>query len=154
MFQRPPGQWLAVAVASLVFGLGGVVYFWDRAAGTTLLLPVTFGHRVGEAMVFGALGGALPSFAHAFAFSLLTAVLLGHNRRARWLGCGGWWLVDVLFELGQHAALKERLATLLPGVIGNYLARGTFDLFDLLAMTLGVITAAGFHFRFFQEQTP
>jgi hypothetical protein len=147
--QKPWPLW---AVSVLVFGLGALVYVWDRGVGTTLLLPSAFGHRSGEGLLFGALGGSLPSFAHAFAFTLLTAALLGRNARARWLAGGGWWLVDTLFELGQHPALKDQLATFMPGVIGAYFMHGTFDYFDLLATTLGVLAAGWFHFSFIREQ--
>ncbi|TXC66490.1 hypothetical protein FSC37_13475 [Piscinibacter aquaticus] len=82
---------------------------------------------------------------HAFAFALLSALVLPPRRLLRALACAGWVLADLLFELGQHPALAAPLSrgleALLPAAVAAPLARyfqaGTFDVADLAAALLG-----------------
>lgn len=82
--------------------------------------------------VFGGLAGNLPSFAHAFAFALLTALALAPWPRLARLGCVVCVLIDTVFELAQWRPIGSALAPL-----GSYFASGTFDVFDLAAIAAG-----------------
>jgi hypothetical protein len=102
--------------------------------------------------VFGQIGGSLPAFSHAFAFSLLTAALMGRTRGAAAGACLGWLLVDSVFELGQHPAVSGKLARAMPpgleslpilGRAGDFFLAGTFDWKDLLSIALGALVAYG-----------
>ena len=134
-------RWVLLT-ASLALAIGGLVYLWDRAPGSTLLLPAYVGRAVGAPSVFGWLGGSLPSFTHSFAFALLSTLILGRSRRALVLGCGAWWAIDSLFEIGQQATVRTHLVPWLPAPLGDYFAHGTFDYLDLLPITLGAVAAA------------
>ena len=100
--------------------------------------------------MFGVVGHSLPTFAHVFAFCLLTAALLAVGTEAAITVCLGWFLVDVAFELGQHSALAPALSTLIPpwfahllilNQTDSYFLDGTFDPLDLLAIALGALAA-------------
>lgn len=132
---------MAAAAAALAVGL--LVYLGDRPAGTAWLLP-----QAGALRGHAGQGGAaswLPSAVHAFAFALLSALVLPPRRPLYTTACVGWVLVDVLFELGQHpsaaAPLSRWLQAHLPLDLAQPLARyflaGTFDRADLAAALLG-----------------
>ena len=82
---------------------------------------------------------------------------LPRSAAARWVSCLFWAAVNVVFELGQHPALRAAWAALLHGGGGadgplvrpllNYFLRGTFDLNDIGAALLGAL-AAGAVLRF------
>jgi hypothetical protein len=80
------------------------------------------------------------------AFSLLSAAVV---RGLRWqlLWCAVWPVVDVAFEWCQSPLLRGKLADLewtgrVPYLSG-YLARGTFDWWDIGSAALGGVCAAG-----------
>ncbi|MDH3672702.1 MAG: hypothetical protein OES46_16345 [Gammaproteobacteria bacterium] len=143
-----------VNVTSAVIGVavlatGALVYVVDRAPELSLVgSTVSFFHL--KLTAFGAIGQNLPSFAHVFAFSLLTIALLGGGRRAAIAVCSGWLFVNAAFELGQHPTIATKLAHLTPtwfeGIpilhrTNDFFLAGTFDAFDLVAMALGALTA-------------
>ena len=142
------------AVCVLALLVGFLVYALDRQSGSAALLPAFFGHAPGAPSVFGLLGGSLPSFVHALAFTLLTAVILGTTQRARFIAGVSWLSIGLLFELGQHAVIKEHLGHVLPSVLGDYFRLGTFDYHDLLATAAGVFVAFALHFILFKRNNP
>ncbi len=130
----PAWRWpaLLVAAAGAALALGVAVY----ATG-----------RVG----FGPLGGWLPTWAHTFAFSLLTAAVLPPRSAARYGGCAAWCAVNLAFEIGQHPQVSGPLAQALQAGFGNaapvrwlaaYFVHGSFDRADLLAALAGASMAA------------
>jgi len=142
------GPRLLLAAAAL--GVGFVVYLFDRLPGSTYFLPEQWSFFTGGSFTFGSVGGWLPGFVHVYAFGLLTAAVLGTTRRAALTGCALWWLIDSLFELGQHPGLSPYLAAATPAWFdgipflentGAYFARGTFDYADLAAIALGALAA-------------
>lgn len=154
---RGPRATLALAlVAALALALGTAVYLLDRPAGSAWLLPSAWQavHVAGTAAPasnaglaaagtwFGAAGLWLPSLAHAFAFSLFTALLLPRRAGPAAAACVGWALVDTLFELGQHPAIAPALAAGLASTfdgaplalrVGRYFTQGSFDVADIAA---------------------
>jgi hypothetical protein len=145
---RPPCWW-QVGLGLAVLGLGVLVYIIDRPPGLTAL-PESLTLFQPTVTFFGALGQSLPAFAHVFAFSLLTAALLGGGRRTAMTICTSWFLVDAAFELGQHPTIATKLASLTPSWFeaipilhrtNDFFLSGTFDAFDLLAMALGALAA-------------
>lgn len=137
---------LALAFAAgLTLLLGAAVYLLDRPVGTAWLIPAAWQAATPGAW-FGAFGLWLPSFAHAFAFSVLTACLLPRRPGFAALACMGWALVDALAELGQHPALSAPLAAGLQSAldgaplaarVGRYFTQGSFDAADLAAGLAG-----------------
>ncbi len=147
---RPASAALLVLAASALSMLliGTLVYLLDRPAGTAWLLPTQWQSRLqlSSPSRFGDIGGWLPSFAHGFAFSMLTALLLPLRRRFAAAACMGWALVDGLAEVGQHSAVSGWLARLIESAfggspwaaqVGRYFSRGVFDPADLAAGLAG-----------------
>ncbi len=148
------GSWrmsasLAICGA-LALLLGTLVYLADRGGLHRALIPAAAVLSSGP--VFGALGQWLPSFAHPFAFSLFTAAARPSIAPPAYGACLGWWVVNVVFEVGQHPRVSAPLAETLQQVLGggraadalsNYFLRGTFDVGDIAAATVGAMAAAG-----------
>jgi hypothetical protein len=135
------------AVASLALAM--LVYMADRSPARVALLPAVLALGIGP--TFGALGLWLPSFAHPFAFGLLTAALRAPDAAPAYGACLGWWAVNVAFEVGQHPDVAPRVAEAAQRLgfddgwtrpLTGYLLHGTFDGGDLLAATLGALAAA------------
>jgi len=154
-----PARLAALAVGLLV--LGTAVYLLDRTPGSAWLIPAAWqagggGDGRGGGTVFGALGRWLPSFVHAFAFAVLTALVLPRHPASVPAACVGWALVDTLAEVGQHAAVSAPLAAAIeswlgPGPVGTsiarplarYFTRGSFDVADVIAGLAGAVVAYG-----------
>lgn len=141
-----------VLTGCLALALGALVYGTDRPAGAAWLvpsLPLLAGWHL-----FGPLGGMLPSFFHPLAFSLFTAAALPTTDRPAYGACAGWFAVNALFEVGQHATIAPVLAAWLqplPGVghrLAAYFSHGRFDVADLAAALLGALLAAALLHRF------
>ncbi len=136
------------ALGSLALGI--LVYALDRSPESVYFLPAAWSLAGDGDRWFGSLGGQLPEFAHVYAFSLLTALILGHSRKGAWLSCAAWWTLDSLVELGQHAAISPHIAAAVPAWFvgipflentGPYFAHGTFDPLDLAAIAVGAFVA-------------
>lgn len=133
--------------AGLALMLGLLVYATDRDPMRVALMPAAAALSIGP--VFGASGHWLPSFVHPLAFSLLWAATRPANAPPAYRVCAGWWALNVAFEAGQHPRLSVPLAGLLHDIGGDstrwlatYFVRGTFDVGDLVAATLGALVAA------------
>jgi len=140
----------------LLIGLGGLflgtlVYLIDRPPEATYFIHFS---RVKISLygilpnVFGAIGNSLPDFLHVFSFILLTAGLLSWQKRGALVICLGWFFIDFTFELFQkfNALLLKIIPEWFRGIpflenTENYFKQGTFDLLDLIAISLGTITA-------------
>jgi hypothetical protein len=134
-------------------GLGVLVYLTDRAALPSALVNQAPG--LAGRHLFGSAAQWLPSFVHTLAFSLFTAVALPARSAARYGACAVWALVNMGFEMGQHAAVKTSLAAGLHEWLGHsapvrrlgaYFLTGTFDVADLLAALGGALAAAALIF--------
>lgn len=138
---------LALGASALLLGVW--VYAADRPAARTYFLPEGLDLHPGGAL-FGPLGQHLPTLLHVLGFCLLTAALLRVGWRGALAICGGWLLVDGLFEIGQHEAIAPVLARWTPDwfahvpVLENtasYFLRGRFDPLDLASIALGAALA-------------
>ena len=94
------------------------------------------------------IGGALPSFLHVFAFSLLLGGLMACRKTGYLIICCAWLFTNLLFELGQRYPnlASELIPKWFEGMfilqnMRNYFLKGTFDLFDLLASSVGAVAA-------------
>jgi hypothetical protein len=138
-----------IAFAAVALALGVLVYLTDRPPGTAALLPWA-GTRSATPLL-GTIGRWLPSFAHVFAFALLTAATARPSTAPPYWACALWWAVDVVFEVVQAAPWKASVADVmrrccgdgwLPSLFARYAELGTFDPGDLVAITVGALAAA------------
>ena len=143
---RRPTVLVAIGLAGFMVGL--LVYWMDRDTSRVALIPTVpwLAHR----HAFGVLGGWLPSLVHTFAFGLFTAAVLPERAAPRYGACVAWFVVNAVFEIGQHPQISAPLAGLLRGDLGglplthalaNYFVHGTFDLGDIVAALLGAAAA-------------
>jgi hypothetical protein len=129
--------------------LGALVYLFDRSPesyGFGALIGDSLGSIRPHRLLSGVLANNLPSFTHVFAFSLMTAGLLGTRKKGNLLICILWLLIDTAFEMGQ--GLKPMSLTILPEwlevhilPLAKYFKYGTFDIGDIVASLLGALAA-------------
>jgi hypothetical protein len=143
---RAERRFFAIGILSLAAGV--CVYVIARPAGTIPLLPHVAGVSTNSPSVVNVLVGALPTFAHAFAFSLMTASLIGPGQIGKLLACAVWTCTEMIFELGQHPVARTWFLEHSAGndsrvpFLGRYLRGSTFDRHDLLAAAVGGLFAA------------
>lgn len=136
------------ALGCLALAIGTLVYLTDRDPSRAALVPAI--PLLAGLGLFGSPGAWLPSFAHPFAFSLLTAALQQPGKSPAYWACAMWWGIDVGFELAQTPLLGASLSGLdhprwpawLVDSLSNYATRGTFDVADLIAASAGAVAAA------------
>ena len=144
-------------VSQILVGMGGLalgalVYLFGRSPesyGFGVIVRDSLGFMTPPRQGLGVLADNLPSFAHVFAFSLMTAGLLGPRRKGNLLICLLWFLIDAVFEMGQ--GLKHVSSAIIPewrGVdalpmahLQDYFRCGTFDIRDIVACLLGGLAA-------------
>jgi hypothetical protein len=136
----------AAGVALLCLGVA--IYALARATPVWFLPPPL--HAPGLPAMLTRLTGALPTFAHTAALSLLTASLLGGPALRAYAACAAWTATNILFEIGQHASVRVRLVAQLPSWFDqtwlldqtrSYFLNGSFDYQDIVAALLGGGTA-------------
>ena len=150
---------------------GTIEYLVSRPIGSTYFLrnfPAiqSFFHHMPN--LYGKLGVFAPEFFHAAAFCLISMAFFS-GRKSRITICLFWFSIDSVFELGQRygVQLAEHIpqwfekAPILEN-LRNYLVNGRFDIYDLMAIGLGSLTAffigellskkGGSHEKEFSEQ--
>lgn len=137
---------LILGVAALL--LGTLVYLTDRPPGQVYFVPDSFALAELTPMLFGNLGRHLPAFLHVLAFAIFSIVLAG--RRHLLLICVGWFLIELMLELGQIESIALMIAGILPAQFENIIVlenvsshfiTGRFDMLDALFLLLGCGTA-------------
>ena len=93
-------------------------------------------------------GNSLPEFIHPFAFSFLGMGLISKTRKSRLLVCIVFFLMNILFEVGQrYDAFAIRYIPnwydnfFILENARNYFSFGTFDFYDIIAIFLGAFAA-------------
>ena len=141
---------IQVLVGCSALFLGFLLYLLHRPLDTYFVFFI----KAHDASSYGispssnAMAGALPSFLHVFAFSLIIGGLLSCRKRGYLIICFAWLFINVLFEIGQkHAVASSEMIPVWFGKVfvlenmQNYFLRGTFDFFDLLASFAGALAA-------------
>lgn len=140
---------LLIGMSSLI--IGTLVYLVDRSPDQTYFVfssPFNISLFKTFPIIFGLIGNNLPAFIHAFSFILITGALVSCRKRGYLIICLSWFFVDCVFELGQKfSSLPSKINigwfTGIPFLenTGNYFVHGTFDCFDLAAITMGTVIA-------------
>jgi len=136
----------AIYLALSALALGGVVYYFDRPPVQFVNYINGFNYYSKGSLVFGVWGYSLPSFLHTFSLILLTAIVVGFNKRNRFHIYLFWFLIETLFEIGQHSIISPIITTSFQyltigtnNLIVKFFQKGTFDYMDLIATSLGAL---------------
>ncbi len=142
---------IQILTGATVLLLGILVYLVDRPPGQTYFvnkgfIDISLYHILPN--LYGTVGNSLPSFAHVFSFILITAGLIASKKRTFIIICLLWFFIDSLFEIGQGCSalfiqfLPEWFASI-PFLENttDYFVRGTFSVGDMVAITIGTVTA-------------
>lgn len=138
---------IVTAVAALL--LGSAVYLLDRDWADTMLLAPFSAYQWPTSAVFGAFGGCLPAFLHAYAIPVLIIVALRPwPWTRRWVSLLWFVIASTLEWLQSDAAgalfiTTDRRPGDMPflGYLERYAVQGQFDKVDLLATGVGCLTA-------------
>jgi hypothetical protein len=140
-----------ILIGLVVLLLGLLVYLVDRPPDQTY-----FVYKLGIDIslynilpnLFGIIGNSLPDFVHPFSFILITAGLITFKKKGYIIICLSWFFVNCEFEFGQK--FNSWSSTIIPDWFAgipflenteNYFVHGTFDSFDLAAITIGTVIA-------------
>ena len=141
---------LQISIGFLTLFAGLLLYLSNRPLDTYFVSFLKAGENLSHsALSFPTrIGGALPSFLHVFAFSLLLGGLLACEKKGYLIICCAWLFTNVLFELGQRYPLlsSQVIPKWFEGMfilenMRGYFLNGTFDSFDILASCVGAVTA-------------
>ena len=139
------------ALGALFLMAGSLEYIFSRPPGSVYFLHpfhsiVLSLHDKFEP--FGELGFVAPDFFHPLAFALMCMALLPDTFKHRAAICLAWFGIDAALELAQKygGALIKFLPPWIEKIpvaenLPNYLSKGTFDIFDLLAISAGGLAA-------------
>jgi hypothetical protein len=150
------GTLVCMLCGGAALALGLLVYWIDRHPRTPS--PMPFAGHVAPLHAFGALGGWLPDLVHPLAFSLFCAALMPRRPVPAYGACIAWFVVNVMFEIGQHPSISPTLAAALQPVpvlgrwLAGYFVRGTFDPGDIVAAAMGSVLAAAILHLFVLEK--
>lgn len=136
-------------LALLCLAVGACVYLFVRPAPVWFVPSALHAPLLAHPWIT-AIGGFLPAAAHVLALSLLSAPLLSANARAATLAPASWALINVAFEIGQHASVSPLLLRILPQRFDDiwlldqlhpYFTHGTFDPLDIGGALAGALVA-------------
>ena len=147
---RPVNK-IQILIGVIALLLGSLIYLVDRPPDQTYFVySSTINISLYSAFpnLFGLIGNSLPAFIHAFSFILITAGLIACRKKGYLIICLSWLLVDCTFELGQRFTSwsLKMIPDWFAGIpflenTEHYFLKGTFDVIDLAAITLGSIIA-------------
>lgn len=138
-----------VAIAACAIACGVATYVWLRPS-PAMFLPTGWHRPLAQGVPVEILG-ALPTFVHALALSLLTAAVLNARRVALLRAvCASWCAIELAFELAQHPIVAATLLARWPcdidtcvalKPIAHFMRGGSFNRLDLAAAVLGSAAA-------------
>ena len=142
------GKILTLAVSALCVGV--LVYVFDRQAEFVYFLPSWMSLYCEQCGFFGNIGNYLPTFIHVYVFILLTAVIAVPCIARLIPVCLLWLVIDSIFEIAQLNLIAKWIGSHTPTWFNNipflenttsYFLLGTFDVLDLVSITIGAIAA-------------
>lgn len=127
-----------ILIGLLSLLLGAMIYLFYRPP--TLLSTVVGSILPNTHSFLGQLGYNLPSFLHTFSFTLLTVGLGKLDTTGRWAAMLFWFITNIFFEIIQFNPIAEKIINETQfNSFTNFVQSGTFDFFDIIAITLGSI---------------
>ena len=140
---------ILIGLAGLL--VGALVYLVDRPPDQTYFVfasPIKLSLRQILPNLFGLIGNFLPDFIHVFSFILITAGITSFGKKGYVSICLGWLIIDCAFELGQkYSTIPLKIIPdwfdSIPFLENakNYFLKGTFDIVDVTAISLGALAA-------------
>ena len=141
---RIPGYFIQVFIGLNALFIGLVIYTLHRPTGSSylgIMIHNLMGLLPVQISMNEILGGCLPDFLHPFAFSLICMALFPHaNRTIRGFICFFWLFTNILFEMGQFYGEQIGQMMSFPSFFSNYFIGGTYDVLDIIAIGLGIIS--------------
>lgn len=144
-------DWNLIAIALIALSIGIALYLIDRPASHIYFIPASLVHHHRDGgLLFGTFGYYLPTFVHVFAFCLLTAGIIGKNRKYALFICLFWLFIDGIFEIAQYPAIARLIADYIPAWFDgipflentkNYFLQGRFDVWDMASIITGAVLA-------------
>ena len=137
---------IKLLLAFLVLSLGLLIYLFDRPTNTIIFLQWLPFH-INSDFSFGTLGDSLPSFAHTYAFIVISSVFISMRIRSIVIA---WLLLEIFFEIIQldvvsiyltNTAIFNHTDSALINAIKMYCINGTFDWLDIIAICMGTLLA-------------
>ena len=136
-------------LALISLAVGACVYLFLRAAPVWFVPSALHAPLLAHSSI-GPMFGFLPVTTHVIALSLLTAAALGATSRSATVAPAIWALINVAFEIGQHASVSPLLLRILPQRFDDiwlldqlhpYFTHGTFDPLDIVSALAGALVA-------------
>jgi hypothetical protein len=103
-----------VAIASLIFASGVLVYVFDRLPQHIYFLSGVLDHPLSKNPMFGLIGWSLPSFAHVYAFIIFTVIFFPPTQKVYITITLFWLTIDCAFEFAQRPDIAKVVATEVP----------------------------------------
>ena len=140
---------ISIGVAGLI--VGSLVYLIDRPPDQTYFvyrskIDISLFNTIPN--LFGVIGSGLADFLHVFSFILITGALFSCKRTDYLIICLSWFSLDAAFELCQrfNTLPLKIIPDWFEGVpflenTKGYFQKGTFDVFDLVAIAFGTAVA-------------
>ena len=140
-----------ISIGSITLFIGLLFYLTNRPSDQIYFIckgfiPISMPQYF--SVKLGIIGLCLPSFVHVFSFSIITAGWISSGKRSMFMICLVWFIIDSLFELGQKYNIWS--SSIVPDWFfnvpflentKNYFMKGTFDYFDLIAISIGAASA-------------
>ncbi|MEO8602611.1 MAG: hypothetical protein ABI629_08550 [bacterium] len=143
----PVGARALWTMAGGALAAGASVYLFVRGPSSLYLLRAArilpiFSLHLPQAILVSA--AWIPSFTHAFAFSLATAASVHPRRRLMVGACMLWAVIGSGFEVVQATKPYWPASRnyLIPEIVRAYVVNGVFDWWDLFAVWAGAAVAA------------
>ncbi len=131
-----------IVIGFTALAVGLAVYYFDRSP-TLLSTTVGWEATPPKHHLFGMLGYNLPTLLHTLSFALLTVGMGRLNNTGAMIAVSSWGVINLLFEAIQHPTLATQLYYLFPNSkLSHFALSGTFDPFDVLAITVGALLSA------------
>ncbi|PID44952.1 MAG: hypothetical protein CSB47_10540 [Proteobacteria bacterium] len=128
-------KFLLPALIVIPLIITALFYLWFRE-GTVCYEALGIGNQ--QRFFFNhPLINALPSFAHVYAFSLLTWWI--SDRKYALYSVLLWVIINSVFEWGQRLAVDQ--VHFFPTLLADYFANGRYSHSDMLAIVLGGVAA-------------